>query len=92
MKYSEAIKPISFFKANISKVIKALNEGQGTMIITQNGEAKAVVIDIREYERIQETLAAFEMIAQGEKAKANGQYRSVSDVFEELDERYGQRD
>lgn len=50
IKYSESIKPISFFKNNMARVIRQLNEAHSTMIITQNGEAKAVVIDIKQYE------------------------------------------
>lgn len=89
MKYSEAIKPISYFKAHIAQVIRQLNEDQGMMIITQNGEARAVVIDIRQYERMQETLAMLELIAQGEQAKAEGRYRPIQDAFKEMDARYG---
>jgi PHD/YefM family antitoxin component YafN of YafNO toxin-antitoxin module len=54
------------------------------MIITQNGEAKAAVIDIKQYEQMQETIAMLELIAQGRQALAEGKYRSAKDVFREL--------
>ena len=47
MKLSEDLKPVSYFKNNMAEVIRRLNENQGTMIITQNGEAKAALIDIK---------------------------------------------
>lgn len=57
MELRKSIKPISFFKAHAADVIKELNENHGTMIITQHGEAKAIIQDITEYERTQEAPA-----------------------------------
>jgi prevent-host-death family protein len=62
MKLSEAIKPVSYFKNHMAEAIRHLNENQGTMIITQNGVAKAAIIDIKEFEQIQETLAMLKLI------------------------------
>lgn len=87
MKYSESIKPISFFKNNMAHIIRQLNESHSTMIITQNGEAKAVVIDIKQYEQMQETMAMLELIVQGKNDIAEGKYRPAKDVFQELKER-----
>jgi prevent-host-death family protein len=85
MKLKQAIKPISFFKAHAADVIKELNDTHGTMIITQHGEAKAVVQDIDEYERIQETLALLKMIARGQKDVEEGRTIPAEEVFKELD-------
>ena len=71
----------------MAAVIRKLNENQGTMIITQNGEAKAALIDIKAYEDLQETMAMLEMIAQGNKSIAENRYRSAEQVLNELDER-----
>jgi len=87
MKLSQDLKPISYFKNNMAAVIRKLNENQGTMIITQNGEAKAALIDIKAYEDLQETMAMLEMIAQGNKSIAENRYRSAEQVLNELDER-----
>jgi prevent-host-death family protein len=87
MNFRESIKPISYFKNNIAHVIRQLNEDHSTMIITQNGEAKAVVIDIKQYEQMQETMAMLELIAQGQKDIAQGKYRPAKDVFKDLKDR-----
>ena len=87
MKLSQDLKPVSYFKNNMAAVIRKLNENQGTMIITQNGEAKAVLIDIKAYEDLQETLAMLEMIAQGNKSVTEGRYRPAEEVLNELEER-----
>ncbi|MGD1967334.1 MAG: type II toxin-antitoxin system Phd/YefM family antitoxin [Desulfobacterales bacterium] len=87
MKLSQDLKPVSYFKNNMAAVIRKLNENQGTMIITQNGEAKAVLIDIKAYEDLQETLAMLEMIAQGNKSVTEGRYRPAEQVLNEFEER-----
>ncbi|MFB0872126.1 type II toxin-antitoxin system Phd/YefM family antitoxin [Sphingobium sp. sgz301303] len=65
MRYSTRIKPISYFKANAAEILAELNDGAEPMILTQNGEAKAIVQDIREYEKTQETLAMLKIVALG---------------------------
>jgi len=87
MKLSQDLKPVSYFKNNMAEVLRRLNENQGTMIITQNGEAKAAIIDIQAYEELQETLGMLEMLAQGIKSVAEGRYRPADQVLEEFEER-----
>jgi prevent-host-death family protein len=87
MKLSQDLKPVSFFKNNMAAVIKKLNEEQGTMIITQNGEAKAALIDIKAYEDLQESMAMLEMIAQGNKNIAEKRYQPAEQVIDELERR-----
>ena len=87
MKLSQDLKPVSYFKNNMAAVIRKLNENQGTMIITQNGEAKAVLIDIKAYEDLQETLAMLKMIARGNKSVTEGRYRPAEQVLNEFEER-----
>jgi prevent-host-death family protein len=81
---SQSIKPISYFKAHAAEVIRELNEQHGTMIITQNGEAKAVIQDIAEYERVQEALAMLRMVAQGQSDYEKGKTIPADQVLKEL--------
>ena len=90
MNLRNAIKPISFLKAHAADVIKELNETHGTMIITQHGEAKAVLQDIDEYERIQEALALLKMIAQGQKDYEQGRTIPADQVLKELNDKIAQ--
>jgi prevent-host-death family protein len=87
MRLSQDLKPVSYFKNNMAEVLRRLNESRGTMIITQNGEAKAAIMDIRAYEELEETLAMLEMMAQGNKSVAEGRYRSADQVLAEFEER-----
>jgi len=87
MRLSQDLKPVSYFKNNMAEVIRNLNENQGTMIITQNGEAKAAIMDIKAYEDLQETMAMLEMIAQGNKNLNEGRYRPAEQVLKEFKKR-----
>lgn len=84
MRYSTRIKPISYFKANAAEILADLNDGAEPMILTQNGEAKAIVQDIRDYEKTQETLAMLKILALGMADIEAGRVRPARDVFEEI--------
>lgn len=87
MDLSKDIKPISYFKAHAAEIIRELNEQHGTMIITQHGEAKAVIQDISEYERIQEAMALLKMVAQGQKDYEEGKTIPADQMLDELEDR-----
>ena len=63
MKLSESVKSISYLKANAANLIDDINKNQKTFVITQNGEAKVVVQDIKMYEKMQETMAMLKLLA-----------------------------
>lgn len=84
MKLSKAIKPLSFVKSNFTKILKELESGEGPVIITQNGEAKAVLLDIREYEKTRDTLAMLQLIATGRREVEQGSYTPAAKAFAEL--------
>ena len=70
MKPSESIKPISFLKNHTADVVRDVNENRETIIITQNGEARAIVQDIATYEQTQETLALLKLLVQGKRHRS----------------------
>lgn len=84
MKPSEDIKPISYLKAHASEMIRDLSTRQRTMVITQNGEAKAVLQDIHTYEQTQESLALLKILAQSNNDLKNGHFESVDDAFADI--------
>ncbi|MFS2125192.1 type II toxin-antitoxin system Phd/YefM family antitoxin [Pseudomonas sp. Pseusp97] len=87
MRYSSQVKPISYLKANAAEVLKQLSEQQEPLIITQNGEAKAVIQDVRSYEETQETLALLKVLALGNQEIATGQTSTLDNVAERLRKR-----
>jgi prevent-host-death family protein len=89
MKLSESVKSISYLKANAANLIEESNKQQKTFVITQNGEAKAVVQDIKTYERMKETLAMLKLLAMtGERSKSakdiKSTFRSLRDELKSL--------
>ena len=84
MRYSTQIKPISYLKANAAEILADLQERREPMIITQNGEAKAVLQDVRSYEELQETLALLKILALGERDIAEGRTRPAREVIARL--------
>jgi len=84
MKLSEAVKPISYIKSHASEVIRGVSEGHGSVVITLNGEAKAILQDIREYEKTQESLALLKILAQSRKSHEAGKTKSLKDVFSDI--------
>lgn len=84
MRYSTRIKPISYLKANAAEVLEDLQEQRQPLIITQNGEAKAVIQDVASYEETQETLALLKMLALGGEQVAQGKVKSVREVVKRL--------
>lgn len=84
MRYSSQIKPISYLKANAAEVLAQLTEGREPLVITQNGEAKAVIQDIASYEEIQETLALLKILALGNAEVDAGKAKPVRDVVARL--------
>ncbi len=84
MRYSEQIKPISYLKANMAEVMVKLTESGSPMIITQNGEAKAVIQDIESYEETQEMLALLKILALGQQQVESGEVSDIKSVVQRL--------
>lgn len=84
MRYSTQVKSISHLKANAAEVLTQLAEGRGPLVITQNGEAKAVIQDVASYEETQETLALLKILALGNAEIEAGKVKPVSEVVARL--------
>ena len=84
MRYSTQVKPISYFKANAAEILLDLAETRTPMIITQNGEAKAVLQDVASFERTQETLALLKLLALGNQDIAAGRTRPAREAITRL--------
>jgi prevent-host-death family protein len=83
MRPSQDIKPISYVKANSGKVLEQINT-TGPMIITQNGEAAAVLMGVKDYENLHENLALLKILSMGKKSVEEGKARPVDAAFARL--------
>ena len=84
MRYSTQVKPISYLKANAAEVLLHLSECREPMVITQNGEAKAVLQDVVSFEETQETLALLKILALGNRDIEEGKVKPALDVVKRL--------
>jgi len=84
MTLADQIKPISYLKTHASEIVRNLAKQQGPMIITQNGEAKAVVQDIASYEKTQETMALLKILSLGARQIEEGKVQPAADVIDRL--------
>ena len=85
MQLSKDIRPISYLKSKTADVIHSVNENKRAVFITQNGEAKAVIQDIKSYENLQNSLGLLKLIVQSENDIANGDVISQDEMFEKLE-------
>lgn len=84
MHYSSQVKPISYLKAHAAEVFTRLGEQREPLIITQNGEAKAVIQDVASYEETQDTLALLKILALGNHQIEAGKVKPLSEVVARL--------
>ncbi len=84
MRYSTQVKSISYLKAHAADVLLQLAEQREPLVITQNGEAKAVLQDVASFEETQETLALLKILALGNRDVEAGKVRPVAEVVARL--------
>ncbi|MBK6591624.1 MAG: type II toxin-antitoxin system Phd/YefM family antitoxin [Burkholderiales bacterium] len=85
MKLSTQIKPISYLKSHTAQIVKELTDSRQPMVITQNGEATLVVIDVKSFEERENMLALLKILAMGNQEIERGKFRDVEAVFADLD-------
>ncbi len=84
MNFKEDIKPISYIKTHAADMLKRVNETRNPIVITQNGEAKAVLLDTDSYQEMLDTMGILKLISQSEKEIENGKILKSAAVFCEL--------
>jgi len=72
VRVDEDIRPLSEFRAGVAKFVKQIHETRRPMVLTQRGRGVAVLLDVREYEKMQERLEVLEEIYRAEEQIANG--------------------
>jgi prevent-host-death family protein len=86
------IKPISYIKTNAAEMMKYVNERKNPIVITQNGEARAVLVDIETYQETQDAFALMSLIKIAEKDIQNGNVEPAKKIFSELEKEITEND
>ena len=92
MRYSSQVKSISHLKARAADILSDLAESREPLIVTQRGEAKAVLQDVGSYEETQETLALLKILALGNQEVEEGRVRPLKEVVESIRARENRSD
>lgn len=72
MNVKEDIRPVTYFKSRIATILARINRTRRPMVITQNGEPRAVLQDADSYERMRAAIGLLKLLAQGEQDVRRG--------------------
>ena len=89
MKIQEDIKPISYFKAHAAEVLDQINRTHRPFYVTQNGEAKAVVLDPGTFEEMKNAINILKMLSMSEQNISEGKVLTHVNVEKQLKEKFG---
>jgi len=87
MKIKEDIKPISYLKSRSAELLAQLNETHRPVIITQNGEPKAVIQDAESYEKMVNSLNLMKILAHSEKDIQKGSTIKQEALFKQIEDK-----
>ena len=85
MNFSKDIKPITNLKSRTAELLKQINQTHRPVVITQNGEPKAVLQDPESYENMRNAIGILKLISQGEKNIREGKSKSQEKVFADIE-------
>ena len=90
MNISTDIKPITYLKSRTADALKQINETHRPIIITQNGEPRAVLQDPESYENMRNAIGLLKLLSQGEEDIRNKNTKSQEDVFKNIERKLKQ--
>jgi prevent-host-death family protein len=85
MNITRDIKPVTYLKSRAAELLNQINETQRPVIITQNGEPRAVLQDPISYENMRNAIGILKLISQGEADIRDGKAKSQEDVFKDIE-------
>jgi len=86
MNISTDIKSVTYLKSRAADLLEQINETHRPVIITQNGEPRAILQDPKSYESMRKTIGILKLISQGEEDIKKGKSKTQEQVFENIEE------
>ena len=80
------IKPVTYLKSRAADLLKQINETRRPVIITQNGEPRAVLQDPKSFEVMRKAIGILKLISQGEEDIKKGKAKTQEEVFNNIEE------
>jgi prevent-host-death family protein len=84
MSIEDDIRPVTYLKARAADLLEQVNETRRPVVITQNGEPRAVLQDPKSYESMRKALGLLKLLSQGEEDVRRGRTRPQDEVFERV--------
>ena len=91
MKMREDIRPVTYLKSKAAELLDQLNKTHRPVVITQNGEARAVSQDPESYERTKAAVELMKLLVQGEEALRLGKIYDQDELFRRMTDRLMKR-
>ncbi len=91
MHITSDIKPVTYLKAKAAALLDQINDTHRPVIITQNGEPRAVLQDPKSYEEMRNALGLLKMLTIGEDDIRKGNVKPQEEVFNDLENRLKKR-
>ncbi|RPI74648.1 MAG: type II toxin-antitoxin system Phd/YefM family antitoxin [Desulfobacteraceae bacterium] len=85
MNITNDIKPVTYLKSRAADLLNQINETHRPVIITQNGEPRAVLQDPKSYENMRNAIGILKLLSQGETDIRNEKVKPQQDVFAEIE-------
>ena len=85
MNISQDIRPVTYLKSRAADLLKQVNETHRPVVITQNGEPKAILQDPKSFENMRNAIGILKLVSQGEEQIRDGKFKSQQKVFENIE-------
>jgi len=85
MNITSDIKSVTYLKSKAADLLNQVNKTHRPVVITQNGEPRAVLQDPKSYENMRNAIGILKLVSQGEGDIKNGRTKSQEDVFKDIE-------
>ena len=85
MSLAEDVKPVTYMKARAAELLRSLEENRRPVVITQNGEAKGVLLDVATYQELKDSVLMLKLLALGEADVRAGRTMPQAEAFQRLE-------
>ena len=87
MNITKDIKSVTYLKSQAAGLLDQINNTHRPVIITQNGEPRAILQDPQSYERMRNAIGLLKLISQGEENIKSGKVKTQSEVFDNIEKK-----
>lgn len=85
MHITSDIRPVTYLKNKAADLLNQINETHRSVIITQNGEPRAVLQDPESYENMRNAIGILKLVSQGEADIRDGKVKIQENVFKDIE-------